>query len=90
MPAFDASAKGIDVTLDSAADSDYSVDTYLWKTSLESRHHVYDCLGEQTEITPDMRSTLLEWLIAVNRKGKCSGNHAAATKTSQIVFSLVE
>merc|ERR1719412_3503546 len=48
--------------------SEYAIDVYLWKCSIEERFQPKDILKLQTDgcITAEMRHTLLNWLVAVN------------------------
>ncbi|XP_040565171.1 cyclin-O protein B isoform X1 [Lepeophtheirus salmonis] len=48
--------------------SEYAVDVYVWKKSLEPKYSAGNCLEYQNDITEVMRGTVLRWLIAVNRQ----------------------
>merc|ERR1719412_2017968 len=52
--------------------SEYAIDVYLWKCSIEERFQPKDILKLQTDgcITAEMRHTLLNWLVAVNGQFK--------------------
>ena len=51
--------------------NEYALDVYYWKLELEKRHAVHlgrNVLQIQPDITLEMRRTLLQWLVAVNRQ----------------------
>ena len=39
------------------------------RQSLESRYHVFDCLGAQPLLNAQMREGVLKWICSVNRQG---------------------
>lgn len=48
--------------------SEYAIEVYLWKRSIETRFQTKDILKLQNDVTAEMRHTLLHWLVAVNRQ----------------------
>ncbi|CAH1778663.1 unnamed protein product [Owenia fusiformis] len=48
----------------------YVTDNYMHKRGMEMKFHPLACLEKQTEITPAMRSQLIDWLIKLNHNYK--------------------
>eukprot|EP00092_Neocalanus_flemingeri_P036048 GFUD01039248.1.p1 GENE.GFUD01039248.1~~GFUD01039248.1.p1 ORF type:complete len:400 (+),score=59.17 GFUD01039248.1:81-1280(+) len=47
---------------------EYAVDIFEWKKSLEEQYQVGDWEIVQTEVTPRMRLTLLDWMVDITRQ----------------------
>eukprot|EP00092_Neocalanus_flemingeri_P037043 GFUD01040328.1.p1 GENE.GFUD01040328.1~~GFUD01040328.1.p1 ORF type:complete len:286 (+),score=50.66 GFUD01040328.1:416-1273(+) len=47
---------------------EYAVDIFVWKKSLEEQYQVGDWEIVQTEVTPRMRFTLLDWMVDITRQ----------------------
>jgi len=48
--------------------SEYAIDVYLWKCSIEERFQAKDIFKFQHDVTPEMRHVLLNWLVSVYRQ----------------------
>jgi len=47
---------------------EYAIDIYCWKTALQDKYIAIQPLNSQSDITAEMRYTVLKWLVAVNRQ----------------------